>query len=125
MIPRIPVSWGELADRITILEIKGERLTTESARGNVRRELYELWLVAGTAIIDIADHLDSLRQINRRLWDLENIVRGKEAQQQFDNTFIEAARAIYRNNDERARIKREINAILQSAIIEEKEHAYV
>lgn len=129
MSPRVPVSWGELLDKITILEIKSERLTTEAARANASSELWLLWKEVGVAasgnLLCVADQMAALREVNGRLWDLENIVRGKEAQQQFDNTFIEAARAIYRNNDERARFKREINAILQSAIIEEKEHAYV
>lgn len=125
MSPVVPVSWGELLDKIAILEIKAERLTDAGARANVEAER------AALSSVELPPDADALlgslafylRATNRKIWDLENVVRGNEAQKKFDNTFIEACRAIYQNNDERARIKRAINTALESELTEEKEYA--
>lgn len=126
MTPRIPVSWGELIDKITILEIKAERLHVLEALANVRRELAVL-LEALAEMADPPPGLAPLRSalgaVNRRLWDIEDNIREKEASQSFDADFIELARAVYRSNDERSRIKREINELLRSDIVDEKQYA--
>ncbi len=121
-MPHVPVSWGELIDKITILEIKVERLRQPDAVANARREL--ALLLAALAEPDA--ELDRLRRelgaVNRELWDIEDRIREKEARQSFDADFIALARLVYRSNDERARIKRAINLLLRSAIIEEKQY---
>ena len=125
MTPRAPISWGELVDKITILEIKVERLRSAEAVANARREL-TLLLDVLTGMADAPAGLAALRSelgvMNRRLWDIEDEIRAKEALQSFDARFIELARAVYRTNDERSRIKREINALLRSDIVEEKQY---
>lgn len=122
--PLVPVSWGELLDKITILEIKAARITAPGALANVRRELSLLREVAapGLAAPGIAPLVDQLRAVNRTLWQVEDDIRRKEAAAQFDDAFIALARAVYRTNDERSAIKRSINLRLGSALIEEKLH---
>jgi hypothetical protein len=123
---RIPVSWGELIDKITILEIKAERLGTSAAVANALRELALLTEATETIAkppAELADLKAALRNVNRRLWDIEDAIRQKEAMQSFDAGFIDLARAVYRNNDERTRIKRAINDLLRSDIVEEKQYA--
>ena len=120
-VPRVPVSWGELIDKITILEIKVERLRSAEAVTHARRELALLVTVMGQR--DDLDALkDELAAVNRSLWDIEDAIRAKEAAGAFDAEFIELARAVYHRNDERSRIKRAINEALQSPIIEEKQY---
>jgi len=125
MTPHVPVSWGELIDKITILEIKAERLQAPAAQANATHELSLLRAVLAE-LADSPPGLAVLRgklaAVNRRLWDIEDGIRRKEASQAFDAEFIELARAVYRNNDERSRIKRAINQLLGSAIIEEKQY---
>lgn len=126
MIPSVPVSWGELIDKITILEIKAELLSSQSARENVKRELMRLmaiWEPVEVEHRDIAPLKDSLKRVNETMWQIEDDIREKEAQKCFDDEFIAFARAIYRTNDERARIKRQINTLLKSEIIEEKQYS--
>ncbi len=120
-MPRVPVSWGELIDKITILEIKLERLRTPEAVANVQRELDQLRAVLG-APEGVAAMKDELAAVNRTLWDIEDSIRAKEAAGAFDAEFIALARGVYHNNDERSRIKRAINEKLQSVIIEEKQY---
>lgn len=123
--PRVPVSWGELVDKISILEIKVERLRAPDAVANARRELALLLavLAAGGAL---PDELGALRvalgAVNRRLWEIEDDIRAKEASQSFDAAFIALARAVYQTNDERSRIKRAINTLLGSGLVEEKQY---
>ncbi|HEX4173271.1 MAG TPA: DUF6165 family protein [Acetobacteraceae bacterium] len=123
VIPRVPVSWGELLDKITILEIKAERLSAPAARQNA---VHELALLRAELATDVPPGLTALRgqlaAVNRQLWDTEDAIRRKEAGQAFDTEFIELARAVYRCNDERSRIKRAINELLGSEIIEEKQY---
>ncbi len=123
--PRIPVSWGELVDKKTILEIKVERLRASDAVANAKHELVPL-IEALHALAPVPDGLApleaALRDVNLRLWDIEDAIRRKEAQGSFDAAFIELARAVYRTNDERTRLKREINTLLHSSIVEEKQY---
>jgi hypothetical protein len=119
--PRVPVSWGELIDKITILEIKVERMRAPEAVANARRELEQLRGVLGEPD-GVAAMKDALAAVNRKIWDIEDAIRAKEAAGSFDNEFIELARGVYQNNDERSRIKRVINETLRSAIIEEKQY---
>ena len=126
MNPTVPVSWGELLDKITILEIKAERLTSASALANVRHELTQLSPMAGKALALNAgvDALKAeLRRINETLWQIEDDIREKEASQSFDADFIRLARAVYHNNDQRGRLKQQINTLLNSDIREEKQYA--
>jgi hypothetical protein len=127
MNPLVPISPGELIDKITILEVKLERLTSPEAQTNVRRELTALEKVL-QAIGHLASRVDELRTrlrtINERLFDVEDALREREAQQRFDDTFIELARSVYISNDERGRVKREINSILNSEFFEEKQYPH-
>ena len=124
--PSIPVSWGELIDKVTILEIKSERLTSKSALENVRRELSKLAGIADAAQ-DLEPKLARLRaelkRVNDTLWQIEDDIRAKEAQRTFDQDFISLARAVYHNNDKRGVLKQQINALLKSDIIEEKQYS--
>jgi len=124
MNPTVSISWGELIDRVTILEIKSERLSDKAARDRVARELAGLSDVVGSAAPDprVLALKSALREVNERLWSIEDEIRQKEARQQFDADFIRLARAIYQNNDERGRLKREINTLLQSDSGEEKQY---
>lgn len=125
MNPAVSISWGELIDRITILEIKTERLSTETGRSKVARELADLSDIASSAaVLDprVLALKSALRKVNQALWSIEDEIRQKEARQQFDAEFIRLARAIYQNNDERGRLKSEINSLLQSDIGEEKQY---
>ena len=126
MTPLIPISWGELIDKIVILEIKVERLKSESARDNVRRELEELSVIAGDVEkqhAKITALKTDLKRTNETLWQIEDDIREKESQKSFDDEFVALARAVYRTNDERGRIKREINALLKSDVTEEKQYS--
>lgn len=121
MIPHVPVSWGELIDKITILEIKVERLRAPEAVANATREL-ELLRAVRVEHAGLASLENDLRVVNRKLWDIEDAVRAKEAARTFDAEFVELARSVYHSNDERSRIKRAINELLGSALIEEKQY---
>jgi hypothetical protein len=123
--PRILVAWSELIDKITILEIKSERILDAAAVANVRKELALLRKIAAPVLSDgdeILDLLRQLRAINERLWDIENSIRGKEAIGEFDRDFIELARAVYKSNDERGAKKREIDRKLVCGLTEEKSY---
>jgi post-segregation antitoxin (ccd killing protein) len=124
-LPTVEVSWGELIDKITILEIKEQRLTSPQAVVNVRKELAALSralgeLVPAPAALDALKH--ELKAVNGALWDIENRTRAKEAAKTFDREFIELTRSVYLNNDQRARIKRRINELLNSGLVEEKQY---
>lgn len=123
--PLAPVSWGELLDKITILEIKAHRIADPAARANVDRELALLRDVAAPALSQpgLADLIAGLRRVNLALWTVEDDIRAKEAAAQFDAEFIGLARSVYLTNDERAALKRQINALLRSELVEEKYHA--
>jgi len=122
----VPVSPGELIDKITILRIKSQRITDAVKLKNVRAELDVLtgiWAASGYAGIDITAEENALLAVNERLWVIEDDIRDKERAQSFDAEFIRLARAVYFENDERAAIKRRINLRLGSAIIEEKSYS--
>jgi hypothetical protein len=122
----VPVSPGELIDKITILRIKSQRITDAAKLKNVRIELDALtttWAGSAYAGIDITADEDALFAVNERLWVIEDEIRDKEREQSFDAEFIRLARAVYFANDERAAIKRRINVRLGSAIIEEKSYS--
>jgi hypothetical protein len=122
----VPVSFGELLDKITILEIKSERMTDPAKLANVRRELEALqatWQACPQATIDIAAPYAALKAVNERLWVIEDDIRLKESRREFDEEFIRLARSVYFENDERARLKRELNVALGSGYVEEKSYA--
>ena len=126
MNPSVPVSWGELLDKVTILEIKAQRLTSEAALANVRHELEQLSSFAQEAESldpDIPGLKRELKQINQTLWQIEDDIREKEAAKTFDAEFVRLARAVYHNNDERGRLKQQINMKLKSGLTEEKQYS--
>lgn len=121
--PCIPVSWGELIDRITILQIKEKALKTQSAAANVREELRLLGAIAAPALHrrpSVRKLMAELKTVNRALWKIEDDIRGKEAGGHFDSQFIALARSVYKTNDARAALKRKINTQLASPLSEEK-----
>ena len=123
---RVPISPGELLDKITILRIKSQRMHDPQKLANVRLELRELedtWRACAPANADIESDVSALLDVNERLWVIEDDIRDKERAQAFDAEFIRLARAVYFENDERAAIKRRINLKLGSAIVEEKSYA--
>jgi hypothetical protein len=120
-----PVSYGELIDKITILEIKSRRIGDDAKLANVRNELDLLnatWANSSASQSDITVERARLLAVNELLWDIEDRIRLKERAQAFDQEFIELARAVYFRNDERAAFKREINLKLGSQLIEEKSY---
>lgn len=123
---RVPISPGEMLDKITILRIKSKRMSDAQKLANVRlelRTLEETWSGSAYAKIDVASEVDALHAVNERLWVIEDDIRDKERAQAFDAQFVRLARAVYFENDERAAIKRRINLKLGSAIVEEKSYA--
>ena len=120
-----PISVGELIDKITILEIKIEKISDAVQLANVRAE-YELLssIYAANAIggrIDRADE-ETLRSVNRKLWDVEDLLREHEARGEFNAAFVELARSVYRLNDRRAAAKKNINLRSGSLVVEEKSY---
>jgi hypothetical protein len=123
---RVPVSPGELLDKITILRIKSTRMSDPKKLANVRMELRaleETWRGSPYAKTGIEADVNALLEVNERLWVIEDGIRDKERAQAFDAEFIRLARAVYFENDERAAIKRRINSTLGSSIVEEKSYA--
>jgi hypothetical protein len=121
----VPISPGELLDKITILRIKQARILDAGKLANVKVELALLeqtWRDCGGAAHDLAQDERALQDVNERLWDIEDRIRDKEAKQSFDRDFIELARAVYVCNDERAAIKKRINLQLKSRLVEEKSY---
>jgi hypothetical protein len=124
--PHVPVSWGELIDKITILEIKSARLTSAAALQNVRNELAQLTektMALGDMSHQVAPVKKDLARVNEALWEIEDRIRDKEAAKAFDAEFIELARSVYVTNDQRAALKRQINQLLASELVEEKGYA--
>ena len=121
----VPVSPGELLDKITILRIKSQRITDATKLANVRHELALLertWSEAVPGAAALAAHERRLEEINAKLWDVEDQLRELEAAKTFDAKFIELARAVYYTNDERAAVKKKINLALGSQLVEEKSY---
>ena len=122
----VPVSPGEVIDKITILRIKSARMQDAAKVANVRIELEMLertWRASAYGRHDVTADETALQAVNERLWDIEDRIRDKERDAQFDAGFIELARAVYIENDERAAIKKRINTTLGSTIVEEKSYA--
>jgi hypothetical protein len=123
---RVPISPGELLDKITILRIKSRRMTDPKKLANVRVELQaldETWNESPYAAVDVTADVDALLAVNERLWVIEDDIRDKERDKAFDEEFVRLARAVYVENDERAAIKRRLNVKLGSTLIEEKSYA--
>ena len=124
--PLIPISWGELFDKITILQIKLENLQDKNALKNVKNEHDELFKIYNNNFLENENAkrlLVDLKNINKRLWNIEDDIREKERHKTFDEKFIELARSVYITNDERSRIKRNINETFGSQLIEEKSYS--
>ena len=121
----VPVSFGELLDKVAILQIKSERMSDEAKLANVRNELDALektWAAHPASAQDIAALRADLKAVNERLWVIEDDIRLKEKAQAFDDEFIQLARSVYFQNDIRARVKKDINLALGSAYVEEKSY---
>ena len=124
MIINIPVSIGELFDKITILEIKLSQVKSEDKLKNITMEHNHLKEISAPINTKSIDYLiDNLKEVNMILWNIENNIRAKEKLQEFDLEFIEIARSVYKNNDLRADIKKKINRLTNSLLCEEKEHS--
>ena len=121
----IPVSWGELFDKLTILEIKKERISDKPKLTNISRELDELLAVSNAHELPdepLTDLVAELRSINETLWDIEDDIRTCERTEDFSSSFIELARSVYKTNDKRAELKLRINRLLGSELVEEKSY---
>jgi DNA-binding GntR family transcriptional regulator len=121
-----PVSVGELLDKMAILQIKSERIGDEAKLANVRRELEVLgatWQASGLDRPELAPLKAELKKINEALWEIEDLIRIKESEGDFDQQFIELARSVYVTNDRRAAVKRQINEAVGSELVEEKSYA--
>jgi uncharacterized protein YukE len=124
-IIQVPVSPGEVLDKITILEIKSERISDVGKLANVKREL-ELLQAAWQQSVEEDETVrrihDELKTINEALWEIEDDIRDKERAREFDQVFIGLARSVYVTNDQRANAKKELNVYLGSEIVEEKSY---
>jgi hypothetical protein len=122
---QVPVSFGELIDKITILEIKAHQIADPAKLANVQNELNLLnatWSNHHASQTDIGKERARLLAVNEALWDIEDRIRLKEKAQAFDAEFVELARSVYFKNDERAAVKRDINLKLGSQLVEEKSY---
>lgn len=119
---KIEVSNGEIIDKLTIIQIKLERITDNAKRINLRRE-FDVLSKAGSLIINTSDDLyKSLYLVNNELWDIEDHIRDLERKKDFGDDFVSTARAVYIKNDRRSELKREINIKTSSGLIEEKSY---
>jgi len=122
---KVPVSYGEVLDKITILEIKSERIADEAKLKNIHRELDELnrtWAESGLDHPELPRLKNSLKAVNEALWEIEDAIRVKESRREFDEEFIRLARSVYVENDQRAAVKKDINVLLGSDLVEEKSY---
>lgn len=122
----VPVAIGELIDKITILQIKQERISDPEKRANIAYELELLTRIRNESVPNSPTLValgDELKSVNQAIWNLEDDIRDKERHGVFDQRFIDLARAVYRTNDQRAAVKRRINLEAGSAIVEEKSYA--
>ena len=123
--PLVPTSVGELLDKISILKIKQEKITDAQKLQNINRELTELesiWASNQNSTTDLAELCEQLKAVNTALWNIEDKIREKELANSFDQEFIELARSVYKQNDLRAALKKEINLRSGSALVEEKSY---
>ncbi|MCW9024459.1 MAG: DUF6165 family protein [Gammaproteobacteria bacterium] len=126
MTIKVELSYGEFLDKLSILQIKSERIRDERKLANVNKEkdlLTGLWAADPKSNVDIATELAEMKSINEKLWDIEDDIRDKERDKCFDDEFVRLARAVYYTNDERADVKRRINEKLGSELVEEKSYA--
>ena len=125
--PYIPISWGELFDKKTILQIKLKNLKTKSALKNVKIEYAYLSKIFDESFSknkNAQKLMSDLKKVNQKLWDIEDLIRDKERKKTFDKDFVELARSVYFTNDDRSYIKRKINDTFGSELIEEKSYAH-
>ncbi len=125
MLLQVQTSPGEFLDKLTILEIKSERIDDPAKLANVGRELELLraiWRESPLSSRDVSAVVARLKQVNETLWEIEDRIRDKEAARVFDGEFIELARSVYITNDRRTSLKRELNLALGSDLIEEKSY---
>ena len=123
---KIELSVGELLDKISILQIKAERIDDPSKMKNINKELavlMSLWNDSPYSDTNLSSEINELKNINEALWDIEDKIRDKERNQVFDKDFIGLARSVYFTNDKRAEIKRVINSKTGSELIEEKSYS--
>lgn len=126
VMPMLPVAWGEVFDKLTILQIKSEKLSDAAKLSNVERERLEIERVVSDLAPfseDLAKLIGQLKSINSELWDIEDGKRECERNKCFDDSFIQLARQVYMKNDRRAAIKKDINLLLGSALVEEKSYS--
>lgn len=124
-MPQLPVAWGEVFDKLTILQIKAEKLQDASKLANVNKERLEIEKVVGDLTrfpAGLPALIQALKDINTQLWDVEDGKRDCERRQCFDDSFVQLARKVYFGNDQRAVIKRQLNELLGSALVEEKSY---
>lgn len=121
---KVEISDGELLDKISILQIKSERIADESKLKNIRTEYEELTRIGSKLLEDseVSALYNKVKEVNEALWDLEDDIRMKEKAKLFDEEFIRLAREIYRTNDKRAEVKKEINLLTGSLFVEEKSY---
>lgn len=117
-----PVSWGELVDKITILEIKAARIADPAKLANIRHELQALTQVRDAKGIAPPALVSELRRVNEQLWDIEDLIRECEERGDFGPAFVALARSVYKTNDRRAALKRQINDAMGSELVEEKSY---
>jgi hypothetical protein len=125
MLLNVQTSPGEFLDKLTILEIKSERIADPAKLANVRHELELLratWAASPLAARDVTALVAGLRAANETLWEVEDRLRACEAERRFDAEFVELARTVYHTNDRRAAIKRQLNLQLGSELLEEKSY---
>ena len=124
--PLIQISWGELFDKLTILQIKMENIQDKNALKNVKIEHDQLLKIYKNNFLQNENaqfFITDLKKVNKKLWNIEDKIRNKERNKVFDQEFVDLARNVYITNDQRARIKRKINEIFGSEIIEEKSYS--
>lgn len=122
---KIPVSWGELFDKLSILQIKQERIKDAGKLININRELKELSDIRAARSLDsqqLAELADELRSVNAELWEIEDDIRACEKAHDFGSRFVELARSVYKTNDRRSELKYRINMLLDSEMVEEKSY---
>ena len=122
----VEIAAGELIDKMTILEIKLDQIGEPAKRANIRREYEQLGTVLQDQIKpsdELAELTAALKAANQELWHIEDDIRDREREKDFGPEFIALARSVYQTNDRRAALKRKINALLESSIVEEKSYA--
>jgi predicted nucleic acid-binding Zn-ribbon protein len=125
MALKVEISAGEFLDKVTILEIKTDRIQDPEKLANVAKELELLrhtWATSPLSMVDVGDQVAQLKTVNESLWDIEDQIRRCESAGTFSAEFIQLARSVYQHNDQRAAIKRELNKILGSDLVEEKSY---